>query len=65
VAYDKVFWKWVQYPVVVHYKLNISVRRHAGQLIRKDIRIVTHYWNFSKRGDNGHIGTRVSTVLER
>jgi hypothetical protein len=65
VAYDKVFWKWVQYLVGVHYKLNISVWWHTRQLIRKDVRILTHYWNFIKRGDNGHIGTRVGTVLER
>jgi hypothetical protein len=47
------------------HKLDISVWWHTRQLIRKDIRILTHYWNFIKRGDNGHIGTRVGTVLER
>jgi hypothetical protein len=38
---------------------------HTRQLVREDVRILTHYWNFIKRGDNGHIGTRVGTVLER
>jgi hypothetical protein len=48
-----------------YHKLDISVWWHTRQLIRKDIRILAHYWNFIKRGDNGHIGTRIGTVLER
>jgi hypothetical protein len=44
-----------------NYKLDISAR----QLVRKDVWILTNYWNFIERGDNGHIGTRVCTVLER
>jgi hypothetical protein len=47
------------------YKLDISVWWHTRKLIRKDIRVLTHYWNFLKRGDNGHIGTGVGTILER
>jgi hypothetical protein len=27
--------------------------------------ILTNYWNFIKMRDNGHIGTRVCTILER
>jgi hypothetical protein len=37
------------------YKLDISVWWHTRQLIRKDIWILAHYWNFIKGGDNGHI----------
>jgi hypothetical protein len=48
-----------------YYKLDISVWWHTRQLIRKDVWILTHYWNFIKRGDNGHIGTRGGTFLER
>jgi hypothetical protein len=47
------------------YKLNISVWWHTRQLVRKYVRILTDYWNFLKKGDNGRIGTRVCTVLER
>jgi hypothetical protein len=48
-----------------NYKLDISVWWHTRQLVRKDVWILTNYWNFIDRGDNGHIGTRVCTVLER
>jgi hypothetical protein len=65
VAYDKVFGNGCGTRLEFDHKLDISVWWHARQLIRKDIRILTHYWNFIKRGDNGHIGTRVGTVLER
>jgi hypothetical protein len=47
------------------HKLDISVWWHTRQLFRKDIRVLAHYWNFIKRGDNGHIGTRIDIVLER
>jgi hypothetical protein len=45
-----------------NYELNISVWWYTRQL---DIRMLTHYWDFIKRGDNGHIGTRVGIVLEQ
>jgi hypothetical protein len=47
------------------YKLDISVWWHTRQLIRENIRVLTHYWNLIKGGDNGRIGTRVGTVPER
>jgi hypothetical protein len=50
---------------VFNYKINIFVWWHTRQLIRKYIRILTHYWNIIERGDNVHIGTRIGTVLER
>jgi hypothetical protein len=48
-----------------NYKLNIPVWWHARQLLKKDIRILTNYWNFIKVRSDGHIGARVCTVLER
>jgi hypothetical protein len=42
-----------------------NLGRHTRQFVRKNICVLTNYWNFIKMGDNGHIGTRVCTVLER
>jgi hypothetical protein len=47
------------------HKLDILVWWHARQLIGKDVGILTNYWNFIKVRSNGHVGTRVCTVLER
>jgi hypothetical protein len=48
-----------------NHKLDIPVWWHARQFIGKDTRIFTNYWNFIKMRSNGHISTRVYTVLER
>jgi hypothetical protein len=65
VACDKVIWKWARYPVGVQLQtqhLCPAAYRATHQERHPD---TPHYRNFFKRGDNGHIGTRVGTVLER
>jgi hypothetical protein len=64
-AYGKVFGNARSAQLEFDHKLDIPVWWQARQFIRKDIRIFTNYRNFFKVRDNGHIGTRVCTILKR
>jgi hypothetical protein len=65
VAYDKVFRKWVQYPVGVQLQtqhLCLAAYQATHQERHPDTHILLE---FHQEGDNGHIGTRICIVLER